>query len=186
MTSAISNLIERVAVPVRRATWVRVLLYTSLTLPSLLQFMLGIGSTPSTVLQPEEALDAFWRGLLSWHTLGTVLWGAAWYSFVLSVVKRASSPVPSARRLRVARPRTIRKAEHALDLLSSLVPKRIANEEIGDALEQIHAMAKARRPRWFIYLKVGTTFIWVTVHTGLHYAERIAGIIGKATGGKGD
>lgn len=82
--------------------------------------------------------------------------------------------------------RTMRTATLALDLLSMLVPKRISNEEIGDALEQIHAMVKARRPRWFIYVKVVTTFFWVGVHTGLHYAERIAGIIGKATGGKGD
>ncbi|MFP2905950.1 hypothetical protein ACLESD_13010 [Pyxidicoccus sp. 3LFB2] len=87
---------------------------------------------------------------------------------------------------RPAGARSLHRATSALDFLGTLVPKRIANEEIGDALEQIHAMVKARRPRWFITIKVSTTFFWVAVHTGLHYAERVAGIIGKATGGKGD
>lgn len=87
---------------------------------------------------------------------------------------------------RAAGTRTASAAVSALDFLSMLVPKRIANEEIGDALEQINAMVRARRPRWFINVKVATTFFWVTVHTLLHYAERVAGIIGKTTGGKGD
>jgi hypothetical protein len=82
--------------------------------------------------------------------------------------------------------RTERAAAYAFDALSMLVPKRISNEEIGDAMEQVQAMVLARRPRWFIYMKIVTTFFWVFVHTLLHYAAQVAGIIGKATGGKGD
>lgn len=78
--------------------------------------------------------------------------------------------------------RTVARAEQSLDLLSALVPRRIANEEIGDALEVIQGMAKARRPRWFIALKVATTFFWVGVHTLLHCAERVAGIVKAVTG----
>jgi hypothetical protein len=86
---------------------------------------------------------------------------------------------------RPAGPRTVAKAEHALDLLSALVPQRIASEEIGDAVEVIHQMVKAGRPKWFVALKVSTTFFWVGVHTLLHYAERVAGIVSLARG-KGD
>lgn len=81
---------------------------------------------------------------------------------------------------------TVQRATWMLDLLSMWVPKRLASEEIGDALERINAMSAAGRPFWFIYLKVATTSWWVTWHSVLHYAERIAGIIGKATGGKGE
>lgn len=84
-----------------------------------------------------------------------------------------------------AGPTTVRQAEYWLDLLSALVPKRIANEEIGDALEAIHRMVKAKRPKWFIYLKVATTCFWVGVHTVMHYARESAAIL-KAGAGKSD
>lgn len=80
----------------------------------------------------------------------------------------------------------IARATMALDFVSMLVPMRLEREEIGDALERINAMAAAGRPSWFIYLKVATASWWVAWHSLIHYAERIAGIIGKATGGKGE
>jgi hypothetical protein len=86
------------------------------------------------------------------------------------------------RRTRQAGVRTIRQAEYALDLLSAFVPKRISNEEIGDAMEAIHHMVQNGRPKSFIYTKIATTFFWVFLHTALHYAERIAGIWKAATG----
>jgi hypothetical protein len=84
--------------------------------------------------------------------------------------------------LRPAGLRTQEQATYFLDLLSALVPKRIATEEIGDALELIDKMVKAKRPKWFVYLKVTTTFFWVGAHTLLHYAERVAGIVKVVTG----
>ncbi|MBN1208931.1 MAG: hypothetical protein JXB05_28995 [Myxococcaceae bacterium] len=67
-------------------------------------------------------------------------------------------------------------------MLSALVPRRIANEEISDALEVVHHMARAGRPKCFIALKVATTYFWVGVHTLLHCAERVAGIVKVITG----
>lgn len=93
-------------------------------------------------------------------------------------VSRAK-PRPSLFR-RLSRPtgaRTLDKATLALDVLSALVPKRIATEEIGDALEFIHGMKAKGRPAVLVFLKVVTTFWWVTVHTGLHFAERALGIV---------
>ncbi|MFL5348514.1 MAG: hypothetical protein ACJ8AT_27275 [Hyalangium sp.] len=43
-------------------------------------------------------------------------------------------------------------------------------------------MVKARRPKWFVCLKVTTTFWWVAVHTLLHYAARVVGIVKVVTG----
>jgi hypothetical protein len=40
---------------------------------------------------------------------------------------------------------------------------------------------RARRPKFFIYLKVATTFFWVGVHTLLNSAKRVAGIVKAAT-----
>jgi hypothetical protein len=90
-----------------------------------------------------------------------------------------AKPRPSLfRRLsRPTRARTLDKATLALDVLSALVPKRIATEEIGDALEFIHEMKAKGRPAILVLLKVVTTFWWVTVHTGLHFAERALGIV---------
>ena len=87
--------------------------------------------------------------------------------------------------LRPAGPRTLGQATYFLDLLSALVPQRIAHEEIGDAIEVINKMITAGRPKWFVYLKVGTTFFWVGIHTLLLCGERVAGIV-KIALGKGD
>jgi hypothetical protein len=80
-----------------------------------------------------------------------------------------------------AEQRTVDRATYALDLLSSLVPSRIANEEIGDALEIIHQLTKAGRPMLSVYLRVATTFFWVLVHSLLFHAERVLGALKAAT-----
>jgi hypothetical protein len=81
---------------------------------------------------------------------------------------------------------TMRRAKKAFDLLEALVPQRIANEEIGDALELIHRWVKARRPKWMIYLKVATTFFWVLTHSVLDWIIKAGGaaklLIGKHDG----
>jgi hypothetical protein len=86
------------------------------------------------------------------------------------------------RSLQPASSRTIVCAERWLELLAALLPRRIANEEIADALEMIHQMAEAARPRCFIAIKVATTYFWVGLHTLLHCGERVAGIVKVVTG----
>ncbi|NPC70034.1 hypothetical protein HPP05_09795 [Corallococcus exiguus] len=78
--------------------------------------------------------------------------------------------------------RSIERSRTTLNILSALVPKRVSNEEIGDALEFIARMEKERRSKWLVHLKVATTWFWVTIHTFLHYAERIASIFKGTTG----
>lgn len=56
-------------------------------------------------------------------------------------------------------------AARLLDLVSLIVPRRLAQEEIGDALERTHRLASLGRPRWEIWLKVSTTVFWVLVNS---------------------
>ncbi len=68
------------------------------------------------------------------------------------------------------RPR-LRRADRIFGVVSALVPPRIADEELGDALEDLRARIANRRPAWEIRLKIGATVFWVFVHT-LHYLLR--------------
>lgn len=78
----------------------------------------------------------------------------------------------------------IDQASTALDLLEALVPRRIANEEIGDAQEYIHRMVAAHRPRWMIYLKVATTYFWILTHALAASITRAADALRSLGGGK--
>jgi Fe2+ transport system protein B len=81
------------------------------------------------------------------------------------LMQKASKQITgSPKRLLPEEEHIIERASKALELLEALVPRRIANEEIGDAQEFIHRMASAHRPGWMIYLKVVTTYFWILTH----------------------
>jgi hypothetical protein len=86
---------------------------------------------------------------------------------------------------RRAGPSGVRRAEKAFALLEAIFPKRICNEEIGDAMEVIHKLVAAKHPKWMIYAKVASTFFWVSTHAVLDYIITVAGAV-KAVAGKGD
>jgi hypothetical protein len=56
------------------------------------------------------------------------------------------------------------RVQCVLGLVEVLVPKRIADEELGDAMEIIDRMIEQRRPPSHVYLKVATTIFWVLLH----------------------
>jgi hypothetical protein len=56
------------------------------------------------------------------------------------------------------------------------VPKRLADEEIGDALESIARLARERRPKWQIYLKAASAAFFVLLNA-LH--EVSSSLLGK-------
>lgn len=72
-----------------------------------------------------------------------------------------------------------------LEWFAQKVPPRIANEEIGDAMEVIHKMVNDQRSAWSIYLKVARAVFWVSVHTVQHHAWKFLGIV-KLAMGQGD
>jgi hypothetical protein len=77
-------------------------------------------------------------------------------------------------------PSAVVRARHTLDVLGAYVPERIANEQIGDALELIHKLVLAGAPKWKVRAQVASTTFWVLAHTGLELALRVAGAVKKA------
>jgi hypothetical protein len=57
-----------------------------------------------------------------------------------------------------------RNIERAFSWFSAFVPVRIANEELGDALEQIHAHVKAGCPALWVYVYGVMSIFWITIH----------------------
>ena len=60
--------------------------------------------------------------------------------------------------------RALSRSNRAFDLLELFVPKRVAAEEIGDAMESISSLIRQSRPNWQIYVKLIFTIFWVLVH----------------------
>jgi hypothetical protein len=57
-------------------------------------------------------------------------------------------------------------------LITLLGPRRVVNEELGDALEQIHQLQRDGEPRWRIYLKMCSAIFWV----GVNIAREISSV----------
>jgi hypothetical protein len=72
----------------------------------------------------------------------------------------------------------IRRSINILDSLSLFVPRRLAEEEIGDALERVQYLARLGRPRWQIWLKVATSVFWVCLNS---LREIISAVRGRAS-----
>lgn len=60
--------------------------------------------------------------------------------------------------------RALRAASHVFALVEIIVPKRVASEEIGDALEVIARLLIEQRPVWQIYVKLVATVFWILAH----------------------
>ena len=70
----------------------------------------------------------------------------------------------------------IRPAGHAFSWLAILTPKRIWNEDVGDALETICAMERAGCSRLKIKAKVISTYFWVLIAVA---RELVAALTGR-------
>lgn len=70
----------------------------------------------------------------------------------------------------------VRKAGAVLDFATLLMPKRLVNEEIGDAIEAMHIMAMdSGCPRWKIWLKVFTTCFWIGLNAMRNITSAVLG-----------
>lgn len=70
-------------------------------------------------------------------------------------------PVDDQQALRTARRPRCGKSELILELAAAFVPQRIANEEIGDALELLAMQRVLGGSRWWRAAKVASTLFWV-------------------------
>ncbi|MBI2395954.1 MAG: hypothetical protein HYV09_40695 [Deltaproteobacteria bacterium] len=73
---------------------------------------------------------------------------------------------------------SLRRATSILEWITAFVPRRIANEEIGDALEVIYQ--NAHKGRLFVWAKVVTTIFFVLLNV---VRELAASMLGKKRGG---
>lgn len=58
-----------------------------------------------------------------------------------------------------------------LDIASAFLPTRLANEEFGDCLEDLHARAERGQHAFLIYAKVASTIVWTVLHA-IHHGWR--------------
>jgi hypothetical protein len=103
--------------------------------------MLAWASGASLVLPEKEAPAA------PWWVLETVKW------VVTRVLEAWAQETKRSQR-------SLARASRALGWVELLVPRRIADEQIGDAVEVIVRLIEARRSTWCVYLKVVTTIFW--------------------------
>lgn len=69
----------------------------------------------------------------------------------------------------------VRRVEGFLGLLSRCASARVANEELGDALELLHKLAGVGVPAWMLYAQAGVSAFWALVHTVQDAALRLTG-----------
>lgn len=73
-------------------------------------------------------------------------------------------------------------AASLLGLASAMLPARIVNEELGDALEDIEARIAAGRPRSEIRLKLYASVFWAVWHTVLYAVKGVTDALGRKGG----
>jgi hypothetical protein len=67
----------------------------------------------------------------------------------------------------------VHRVEGFLGLVGRCVSVRVANEELGDALERLHKLAGAGVPAWMLYAQAGMSAFWALVHTVQEAAIRL-------------
>jgi len=104
-----------------------------------------------------------------------------------SVFKQLASPAPLVPVKPPPPPPEVLRARRTFDRLGSWLPQRIDNEQVGDALETVHAMVLRGEPRWKVRVHVASTAFWVLAHTALELSLRLAGkVVRLATGRSSD
>lgn len=63
-----------------------------------------------------------------------------------------------------------------LEVIAYLIPPRVNDEMIGDALEKIYCERKSRNRTWLIGLFVASTFFWVVINA---VREVTTAVLGK-------
>ncbi len=62
----------------------------------------------------------------------------------------------------------VTRAARIFDWAGAALPTRLANEELGDALEDIARRASLGQSKWLIYFKMVTSVLWTAVHAVQH------------------
>jgi hypothetical protein len=70
-----------------------------------------------------------------------------------------------------------RLAAKVFDVVSAVVPERIANEELGDALEEMQRRMSCGGATWWVYVKLASTLFWISMNA---VREIAAALLGKS------
>jgi hypothetical protein len=77
---------------------------------------------------------------------------------------------------------SVEQEPRAFELLALIVPLRVYEEEVTDALEVLHTLKASGAPLWKYRLKISTTFCWALVNA---IREVVSAVTGQARqGGK--
>ncbi|HMJ09992.1 MAG TPA: hypothetical protein VK524_01240 [Polyangiaceae bacterium] len=76
--------------------------------------------------------------------------------------------------------RAYRRARGILGLVELLLPKRLREEDLGDALEVMDRLECHGAPRWQVVLKVASMVFWLSVKA---IREVASSLLGKKSGG---
>jgi hypothetical protein len=103
-------------------------------------------------------------------------------------VERGRRPIPEWQRdgvrCLVAEPRDriAASARRTFGIVSALLPKQVADEELGDdVLEDIDRRIADRRPAWEVRLKIGGAVFWAFVRTLLYLLREVASVVASRT-----
>jgi|GEM_PF-3668153 len=69
--------------------------------------------------------------------------------------------------------RIVKRAENVFGITSALLPPRIVNEELGDALEDVQSRLARGRPHYEIRLKIWAAVVWAVFHSGTYLLKRL-------------
>jgi len=64
----------------------------------------------------------------------------------------------------------------AFRAIALILPRRLYLEDLGDALETIALLEQAAAPRWQIWLKIGSTYIWLSLNALREVVSVIKGL----------
>jgi hypothetical protein len=74
------------------------------------------------------------------------------------------------------------EAARIFESLGAHIPKRVSDEELGDALEALHRMVKEGQPRWKLHARLLSTLFWASAHAVQDYLHHVAGAKTAALG----
>lgn len=102
---------------------------------------IAMANSPTTEPQNVAVVPPLDPCSMDSHAMPLAPMGGTW---VGSLVKPAVDPA----------------AVRAFNFTALLLPKRVLDEDLGDAMEQINTLRAAGGPRWQIYLKIISSILW--------------------------
>ncbi|PTL82157.1 hypothetical protein [Vitiosangium sp. GDMCC 1.1324] len=141
----------------------------------------------SDVHEPESTSGSAWLELEDGITCSrrpvlTSTYAVLPASVPASAVARTETAEPTALAKSPDLPELLLETLRLFDAVGAHIPRRISDEELGDALEAIHKMVQEGQPRWRIQVRILSTLFWVSAHSVQDCVHELVGTETAATG----